>query len=147
MSFTNPPPDVTALRDMLLACPSIAVASSAMHYPDAPVAGAGTLVTGPFWVLTSTETRRAPFAEAGVRGLAAGSLVASYYATGDAGTLETYARLIEYELTGVVGLPNLGVSVGLASDPSQAARAADSDGEPGASLRQIQLLITYGLNP
>lgn len=149
MSLTNPPPAVTALRDMLLACSSVTGASITTNSIDYPTNAinteSGTPEALPRILLAETDSERARYAEIGVIGLPAGTLIATIQADLTAGEIETLARSVASDLTGLAsGLFLSSVSVGLCSDPATGMEGEERD-TAGASHRTITLTITHGL--
>ena len=72
MTWSNPPDAVAALQAMLLACPSIGLASGAIHYPSAAIGvdgGGGSVDALPLCVIAETNHARTPYAEIGVTGI------------------------------------------------------------------------------
>jgi hypothetical protein len=152
MSLTNPPPAVTALRDMLLACSSVTgatIATANIYYPSAVAESddATTPAAMPRMVLGEESNTRTRYAE-GARGLPQGALTAVLQNDADVGTLETLARSIcdDLELLShSQGLANVRATVGLASEPDAGQRAADET-DTSAKFASITIAIEYGLN-
>lgn len=153
MSLTNPPPAVTAIRDMLLACSSVTgagITTDKIWYPSAVAESddATAVDAMPRVVLGEEDFTRNRYAE-GARGLAAGSLVINIQAELGTGALETLARSIcdDLELLShSQGLANLRCRTGLSSDPDQAMVAADSStGDTSSSFASIVITAEYGL--
>jgi hypothetical protein len=152
MSLANPPPAVTAIRDMLLACTSVTgagIATANIHYPSAVAESddATTPAAMPRIILAESDYTKNRYAE-GASGLPQGSLAIIIQNDTDAGTLETLARAICDDLEFLSqssGLANLKCSTSLASEPDSAQRAADET-ETSAKFASITITADYGLN-
>jgi hypothetical protein len=149
MTLANPPPAVTAARDMLLACASLTAAgvtTSSIHYPTAAIApDAGTPDGLPCVLLAETSSTRNKYAEIGVAGLPGGTLTATIYASLTAGEIETLGRAVAAELLQQsTGLPLTDVSADLCSDP-ETGNDAEAVTLPAASHRAMTITINYGL--
>lgn len=152
MVWSNPPTAVSELRTMLVACTSMAAAGlvqARFHYPSAAITSDSDAVTpdtSPLVVLAEEDHRRQRYAE-GARGLPGGTLTATIHYDTDPGTLETLGRSCADELLLLgmsQGLPIVDVQIGLASEPTGGARAADEN-KTTAQTSAITLTITYGL--
>lgn len=152
MSLTNPPPAVTAVRDMLLACSSVTgagITTAKIWYPNA-VAGsddATTVDALPRIVLAEEDRSIIRYAE-GARGLPQGTLLVTLQIDTDTGTLETLARSVADDLellSHSQGLPNLRCRTGLASEPDTAQIAGDQT-ETAARFASITITADYGLS-
>lgn len=132
MSLTNPPPEVTAFRDMLLACAGVTsaaptglgIATGQIHYPLATIdPDVGTADTLPLIVIGSVPGTRAQYATQTV-GLPSGEIVATVYATGSsAGTLATSLRTIAGQLMALpTGLAITSINIDDPSDPTPGQR-------------------------
>lgn len=152
MSLTNPPPAVTALRDMLLACSSVTGAGMStgdLYYPSAVAEAddATTPAAMPRMILGEDSYSRTRYAE-GARGLPTGNLSAVLQNDTDVGTLETLARAIADDLellSHSQGLANVRCNVGLASEPDAAQRAAEET-DDSSRFASITITVEYGLN-
>jgi hypothetical protein len=136
---------------MLIACPaaiSAGIVEGRIHYPSAALTAddSTTPDTRPLILISPDETHHTRIAELGDRPLPGGTLIATIVHDGDIGTIETLASAMASELQMIVtGLPINGVSLGLCSEPSSGARAADET-KTTASFRRISLTIQWGLN-
>lgn len=154
MVWSNPPDEVTALRDMLKLCAASTAhglnADARYHYPQAALGtdDATSLDTMPLVVIADTDSSIAAVGEIGAGGLTTGTLSATIHADLGIGVLETLARTLRTQLMLLsTGLANLRVQCGVCSDPKNAHRAADNDGgnHANSNARTITLTCTYGL--
>ncbi|MEY2653898.1 MAG: hypothetical protein RLZZ524_926 [Pseudomonadota bacterium] len=150
MSWSNPTPAVSALRDMLAASSSFTGAgysSGACHYPNAAISpDQGAADALPLALLAETTARRTRFAESGVAALPGGTLAVTLYADTDAGSIETTARAILADLLAqATGLPITSGEVGLCSDPEAREYADDDSASNQSAHRTITITLTYGL--
>lgn len=148
MSLSNPPPAVTALRDMLLLCASVTsygIDTVKIWYPEATATpDAGTAVTLPYLVVAEPSSARTRYAD-GAGGLPSGLLTATVYAVDTIENLETLGRAIEKELQELqVGLYISDARSELAGRTSLAAEA-QAQNDTGANISGIQVTVTYGL--
>ena len=137
------PPEVQALKDMLLLVTAWTGWTTGLHYPVNSLSGekvaADTLPNG---VIAPDESSRTPYA-AGARGLAGGRLSLILYADADASDLESQARLIVDGLCALyVGLPNLRGTVGMASGPTPGMRAVKA-GTPATQVRYRTINLSF----
>lgn len=153
MSLTNPPPAVTALRDMLLACSSVTgagVTTDTIWYPSAVAeSDDATAASALPRIIIGEETfTRSRYAE-GARGIPGGTLGIVVHADTDVGTIETLARSIADDLellSHSQGLANVRCTVGLAAEPDNAQRAADdTTGDTSSKFSAITIAADYGL--
>lgn len=154
MTLLNPPPAVTAIRDMLLACSSITgagITTTSIWYPTAVAESddATPVDALPRIIVAEDSFTRVRYAE-GARGLPTGSLSIVLCVDTDAGTLETLGRAVCGDLeflSQTQGLANLTASVGMASDPDAAQIAADdTTGDTASRFCTITITASYGLN-
>jgi hypothetical protein len=143
MVYVDPPDDVAALRDMLVACDD-SVAAGAIHYPEAAFAPqAGTADDLPAYVIRRIDYSRDSYASGGVS-LPGGQLQvelaypADTYTIGDVD--EVADSLAADLLEQATGLPI--VSVGVDHASSQTA-AMDAEGTASAIFATIT--IDWGL--
>jgi hypothetical protein len=153
MSLTNPPPAVTALRDMLLACTSVTgagIATGNIWYPSAVAESddATAVDALPRAIIGEESFTRSRYAE-GARGIPSGTLGVVLQVDTDVGTIETLARSIVDDLellSHSQGLANVRCTVGLAAEPDKAQIAADdTSGDTSAKFATITMTVDYGL--
>lgn len=142
------PPEVTALRDMLLLVQAWNNWNAGIHYPQAALAiEHGVQDSFPLGVIVPDESTSTPYA-AGAPGLRSGRLTLILYDAADNSNIETVARSIKDGLCALyVGLPNLRGTVGLCSDPTPGQRAAADGGTVNAFYRSISISFSFGLRP
>jgi hypothetical protein len=147
------PAQIARLRTHLQACQAWLDAGGAeaqVHYPSINASGAiGNGDTLPAALLMRGDTGRMKYAE-GARGLPSGDLEVVFYLDGaefpTASTVETFAdAVLDQLLAQDTGLPWQRGNAGLASDPTQGARAAKTGAKPH-DYRTISLFLQYGLN-
>ena len=152
MSLTNPPPAVTALRDMIIACASAIAAgivTARVWYPAAVAESDDATASAamPRVILGEESYTRNRYAE-GARGLPQGTLTAVIQNDTDVGTLETLARALCDDLEFLShsqGLANVRCNVGLAAEPDAGQRAADET-DTSAQFASISIAVEYGLS-
>lgn len=151
---TTIPPAVSALRDMLDACPSWTDAGGAqshVHYPTINPSGVlDNACAMPAALIERMATHRRPYAE-GARALPSGELqlhlyldVATFPGISDA---EAFADVIADELLQQEpGLMLNDATVGEASDPTPAALAANQAPHSFTAYRSVTISLQYGLS-
>lgn len=152
--YENPTDNVSALRDMVFALPTVVGlgwATSMYHFPRAvPVNEAGAAVDALplFEVEDLGEDNSSNIA--GGTPLSSGGLTLSLAANLTAGQLESICQAIAKELRAAqVGLPITNAQAGKASDITVAAEAAqDSTGAAAGQIayRVCPINISFGLN-
>jgi hypothetical protein len=154
--WLNPPPEVTALRTMLVASSTWstlagAAATSSVHYPDFAAGDSPTPDVLPLLLIDPSSDAVNVMAPGVLlpEGTLTVMLRMAENAVSQATTIEVVARAIAYEVANqLVGLPITGTKVGMASKPTAAERAAqatsdaDTLGETDAS-RDIAIIFTY----
>jgi hypothetical protein len=146
MSLTNPPPEVTAFRDMLLACSGVTttlgIDTTKIHYPTATIdPDAGTASALPLFVLGSVPGVRTQYATQTL-GLPSGDIVATLYASGSsAGALATVLRTIAGQLMALsTGLAITTIAIDDPSDPTPGMREDDP-------ITCCTMTISHGIQP
>lgn len=133
MTLTNPPPAVTAIHNMLIACASWPVGGTTW-YPSA-----ADTQSGNFAVIAEMTNTRDTFAH-GVSGIISGSLIVSLHLSDTIGNAEVLARQLALELSAQnSGLPLRNVQSQMAQDPGPSQVAG------GEIRRVIEITIDYGL--
>ena len=145
MSLTSAPPEVTALRDMLLACAGVTalgIDTNRIHYPTATIdPDAGTASALPLFVLGSVPGNRTQYATQTI-GLPSGDIVATLYVSGtNAGTLATALRTIAGQLMALsTGLAITAIAIDDPSDPTPGMRE-------DAPITCCTMTISHGIQP
>lgn len=157
---TNIPPEITQMRTHLVASAAFVaafggttlLATARVHYPACDVSGedGGTPDTTPCALIERGVHRGHRFAD-GAGALHAGNLAVTLYFPVDstyqsAAEVEYQADLIARQVIDQdYGLPLGDFSVGLASDPTPMAVAADTAARP-TKFRSIRIDFDYGLS-
>ena len=144
---TTAPPEVTALKAMLIASPTwTAWTGGGIHYPQAAISVEhGTPDPFPIALISPGDNRRSKYA-AGARGLSAGSMSVIFYDALESSDMETRVRsILDDLLANDVGLALQDGSVGMSTDPAPAQIATKDGGIVSAYFRSITMSLTYGL--
>jgi hypothetical protein len=150
--YANAPPEVDAAKAMVQACATYTTLSSPLiHYPSVSNGDSAAADTLPYFLIEPVKKTPKVLAP-GV--LVPGGTIQIILAMKDStgADIEKYAHAIADELQTIpTGLPILNADVGLCSMPEPSERAAQAfDDEQinaqTAAIRQIPILITYGLS-
>ena len=130
--LTNPPPQISALANMLDLCASHALD---IYYPEATAGTAGN-----FSIISPMDERRTRYAD-GAASIPSGSILLTIYRDTTIGTLETQGQAVQKELTSLaVGLLLRGATVGRCAEAGPALNAG------GHTRKAIDVTVEYGLN-
>jgi hypothetical protein len=154
--WQDPPPEVTALRTMLVASSTWSTlaganVTSSIHYPDFSAGDSASPDPLPLICIEPTSDG-IDIAAPGIL-LPDGSLTVrlrmSESAASQATTIEKTARAIAYDVAAIqAGLPLIGVRVGMSSMPTPELRAGQSTSDEGSlgyttATRDITIVFTY----
>ena len=154
--WLNPPPEVTALRDMLVASSTWSTlaggaATSSIHYPDFAAGDSTTPDALPLIVIEPTMDS-IDISAPGIL-LPDGTLTAILHmaesSASQATTIEKTARAIAYDVAAVqAGLPLTGIKVAMSSKPRPEIRAGQETSDEGSlgyttARRDIAIIFTY----
>ncbi len=151
--WSNPPPEVTSLRTMLVASTTWATlagsaATTSIHYPSLPIGDSATPAVVPSLLIEPNNDGTDVMSPGVV--LPDGTITVIFRHLVDGpGTIETTARAIAYEVSKqMVGLPITSHKVGMASKPKAPKRAAQktSDGQSAGltnAATDIAIVFSY----
>lgn len=147
----NAPPEVAAFKAMLEASPTWVAQTGTIHYPSVSSGDSVAADAPPHIVIEPAQDTPRVLAPGVV--LPGGRIQAILTIADATGAgIEKIARTILAEIAVLpTGLPITGTDVGMASEPTPGARAAQEFSDQNAlgdanALRQIALIATYGLS-
>jgi hypothetical protein len=148
--YANAPPEVEAIKSMLLLCSTWTGLSGTIHYPSASAGNSASPDAPPFIVIEPVKNTPKVIAPGLV--MPGGTIQLILVMVDSTGQdIEKKARAICDEL-GLVptGLPITSTDVGMCSEPDAGARASQEYSDENTlsqanAIRSIPIIITFGL--